>query len=263
MEKSLIKKINKQYNDQINNEIEENLNSTNEQKIIIEDAQDEENLKEESKEDIEEETNLQKALKLEDEGKYEEALKFYKEASEEGIGIADYFISLMYKYGRGVEINEEQYYKYSLAGYEKGCEYSKDNLANCYEKGIGCKRNMSKARELYAELAKDGDYFSGLKVGSWYVDGINVKPNYEKALEYLNYALHSPEEDKNLGLIYHYIARAYSLKYDETKGEKGYEEMEKYLLLAIENGSKEDKEILKTCKKIHKKNVALKQKNNN
>lgn len=105
---------------------------------------------------------------------YKEAAKWFKAAGWYGQ------LGRCYLYGHGVEQNYEEAVKCFLAAEDK------DMLGECYLHGLGVERNVNKTIELW-ETACDERcryYDVMLKLAHLYGDGIEMEPDYKKALNW-------------------------------------------------------------------------------
>ena len=105
---------------------------------------------------------------------YEEAVKWFKAAGWYGQ------LGMCYLYGHGVEQNNEEAVKCFLAA------DNKDMLGECYLHGLGVERNVNKAIELWETACKERcRYYDVMfKLAHLYGDGIEMEPDYEKALDW-------------------------------------------------------------------------------
>lgn len=105
---------------------------------------------------------------------YEEAVKWFKAAGWNGR------VGLCYLYGHGVKQNFEEAVKYFVAADDK------EMLGECYLHGLGVERNVNKTIELWETAAEERCryYDVMLKLGHLYGDGIDMEPDYEKALNW-------------------------------------------------------------------------------
>ena len=105
---------------------------------------------------------------------YEEAFKCYLKAK------AHYKLGTCYLYGYGVDQNYDEAFKSYLASGDK------DMLGECYLHGWGVERNVNKTIELWETATEERCryYDVMLKLGHLYGDGIEMEPDYEKALNW-------------------------------------------------------------------------------
>lgn len=105
---------------------------------------------------------------------YEEAVKWFKAAGWYGQ------LGRCYLYGHGVKQNYEEAVKCFVAADDK------DMLGECYLHGLGVERNLNKTIELWETACRERCryYDVMLKLAHLYGDGIEMEPDYEKALHW-------------------------------------------------------------------------------
>lgn len=105
---------------------------------------------------------------------YKEAIKWFKAAGWYGK------VGLCYLYGHGVEQNYEEAVKCFVAANDK------DMLGECYLHGLGVERNVDKTIELWETACEEHfrNYDVMLKLAHLYGDGVEIEPDYEKALNW-------------------------------------------------------------------------------
>lgn len=104
---------------------------------------------------------------------------------------AQYALGLKYYFGKGVNCNREEAFKWIKASAEGGLIEANYRLGEFYERGIGVKRNFNKAIKYYKKAAdsgnQDAQYYLGacyFRIGEAYRTGNGVLENHEKALNY-------------------------------------------------------------------------------
>lgn len=105
---------------------------------------------------------------------YAEAIKWFKAAGRHGQ------LGMCYLYGHGVEQNYEEAAKCFLEADDK------DMLGECYLHGLGVERDVNKTIELWETACEERRryYDVMLKLAHLYGDGIEMEPDYEKALNW-------------------------------------------------------------------------------
>ena len=141
---------------------------------------------------------------------YKEAIKWFKAAGWYGS------LGRCYLYGHGVEQNYEEAVKCFVAADDK------DMLGECYLHGLGVERNLNKTIELWETASEERCryYDVMLKLAHLYGDGIEMEPDYKKAL---NWWYQLAENDSgDFGLQGAYPEAMYQLAnyYYEGKGVK-------------------------------------------
>lgn len=105
---------------------------------------------------------------------HEEAAKWFKTAGWQRM------LGICYLYGHGVEQNYEEAAKCFHAADDK------DMLGECYLHGLGVERNVDKTIELWETACEEQcrNYDVMFKLAHLYGDGIEMKPDYKKALSW-------------------------------------------------------------------------------
>ena len=90
----------------------------------------------------------------------DKGIEFYKSAIDRGSSFAAFIVARMYAQGVGVEVNKEQAFNYytiaSVGRYEPAYSF----LGDCYERGQGTDRDISKALKWFKRAA-DADLIYG------------------------------------------------------------------------------------------------------
>ena len=127
---------------------------------------------------------------LEKEGRFEEALYWYKLAAEGGQLECWYCVGSAYENGRGVEKD----LAYAAACYEKGLAQKKDTgkkvgCANClgslYYEGTGVEKDYARAFRLLTYGYEHNTKFGVCYLGKCYFRGLGTVQDYVKAREFL------------------------------------------------------------------------------
>lgn len=119
---------------------------------------------------------------------YEEAVKWFKAAGWHRK------LGMCYLYGQGVEQNYEEAVKCFQAADDK------DMLGECYLHGLGVERNVNKTIELWeAACAERCRYYDVMfKLAYLYGDGIEMEPDYKKAINWWYQLAENDEGDFGL-----------------------------------------------------------------
>ena len=88
---------------------------------------------------------------------YAEAVRYYREAAEQGHADAQNDLGYCYQHGRGVDKNETEAVKWYRKVAEQGCASAQYNLGYCYEYGCGVDKNETEAVKWYRKAAEQGD----------------------------------------------------------------------------------------------------------
>lgn len=135
-----------------------------------------------------------------EEGSYEEAVEWYKEAAEQGNADAQYKLG----------------YCYANGGYEVPLE-SQDSLGYSYEKGMGVDQDWEKAVEWLRKAAEQGHIEAQYKLADCYFCGRGVAMDDAEAVKWLRKAAEQGhlEAQYNLGECY-YEGDGVLIDYDEA-----------------------------------------------
>ncbi|MFR9164813.1 MAG: hypothetical protein ACLVKO_00780 [Dysgonomonas sp.] len=95
---------------------------------------------------------------------------------------------------------------YFTRAIERNSNYSRVELALCYEAGYGVEKDYKKAFELYSQAAEGGYSYANLKMGYYYEDGLLGEEDLAKAFENFKIASEAgiPEATYNVGRYYKY-----------------------------------------------------------
>lgn len=133
-------------------------------------------------------------------GLWEKALACFKKAAKLNWHEAYAKIGDAYRYGNGVEPDDEAARKWYRKGADVGEITAMLNLAECYKDGIGGKQDYEKAMDEYLYLAErlEGRGWkhqaSGIgtalyEIGNMYLNGHGVQPDLKKAIRYFTLAV--------------------------------------------------------------------------
>jgi len=116
------------------------------------------------------------------------ALIYYRQAAQQGDGLAAYRLAQAYAEGRGVPQDMTQ----ALAWYQLAIERHIPNamldLGIRYLNGQGVPQDYSPALDLFSEAWQLGDMKAGRYLGILYEEGLGVKPDYLLAQDYYQQA---------------------------------------------------------------------------
>ena len=87
---------------------------------------------------------------------YEEAVKWYSKAAEQGDADAQNNLGYCYYFGEGVEQDYEEAVKWYTKAAEQGDAEAQFELAGCYERGEGVCQDFEEALKWYTKAAKQG-----------------------------------------------------------------------------------------------------------
>ena len=120
---------------------------------------------------------------------YQEAVKWYRKAAEQGDAEAQFYLGLCYSNGDGVAKDLKEAAKWWRKAAEQGEAAAQYNLGVCYSNGNGVAKNYQEAVKWYRKAAEQGMAEAQCNLGFCYGEGIGVIQNKVKA--YAWYALSS------------------------------------------------------------------------
>ena len=88
---------------------------------------------------------------------YKEAVKWYRKAAEQGNAYAQFNLGYCYYYGDGVTQDYNEVVKWFSKAAEQGNAYGQNGLGYCYENGYGVTKNIDTAVEWYRKAAQQGN----------------------------------------------------------------------------------------------------------
>ena len=127
-------------------------------------------------------------------GDYEECVKWYRAAAEQGNSWGQVTLAAAYIEGKGVEQNFEEGAKWSHLAAEQGNVYGYINLGCIYEWG----ENYEEAFRLYNLISEN--YVAAYRLGILYYNGLGVTQNFEEAERCFRRAAEQGMENAQCGL---------------------------------------------------------------
>ena len=137
---------------------------------------------------------------------YQEAVKWYRNAAEQGYAQAQYRLGDCYEKGLGVEQSwREAAEWYRKAAVQENAE-AQICLGYCYEKGNGVAQSYEEAVKWYRKAAQQGYADAQHNLGYCYKYGQGVEQSYEEAVKWFQKAARQGHagSQNNLGTCYYY-----------------------------------------------------------
>ena len=137
---------------------------------------------------------------------YEKAIELYKKAAEQGNLVAQYNLALKYEWGQGVEQNYEEAAEWYKKAAEQNYTFAQNNLGTLYRLGKGVKQDFEEAIKWYKKAAEQGSDMAQNNLGYMYDVGNGVEQNYEEAVKWYRKAAEqgNAAAQNNLGLMYYW-----------------------------------------------------------
>ena len=135
---------------------------------------------------------------------YVEAVKWFRQAAEQGNARAQCNLGWCYEAGKGVTQSWEEAVKWYQKSAEQGNARAQNNLGWCYQYGKGLTQNSTEAVKWYRKSAEQGYVDAQFNLGWCYQYGKGVTQSWEEAVKWYQ---KSAEKDYakaqcNLGLCY-------------------------------------------------------------
>ena len=129
---------------------------------------------------------------------YVKAVKWYRKAAEQGLCTAQDSLGDCYYYGRGVDEDDAEAVKWYRKAAEQGLDTAQHSLGKCSYFGYGVDEDKVKAVKWYRKAAEQGNDDAKTNLGWCYYCGFGVSENVQKAEELL---LDAANEDNNLAML--------------------------------------------------------------
>ena len=137
-------------------------------------------------------------------GKYAEAVKWFRKAAEQGEAFAQYNLGVMYADGEGVTQDYAEAVKWYRMAAEQGIAEAQFNLGNAYNSGQGVAQNYAEAVKWYSKAAEQGLAEAQFSFGYAYYSGKGVTQDYARALMWYRMAAENglAQAQFNQGVMY-------------------------------------------------------------
>lgn len=117
-------------------------------------------------------------------GEYEEAVKYYRKAAEQGLDSALFALGICYAIGEGVPQDDEKAARWILKAAEQGLSDAQFIIGECYAKGKGTPQSYTEAAKWYRKSAEQGDAEAQFKLGACYDKGQGVSQSFAEAVKW-------------------------------------------------------------------------------
>ena len=137
--------------------------------------------------------DLMRGFKALEDKDYSKALYFLSYYAENGNPKAQYNLGLMYKKGKGLEIDHKEANKWFFLSASQGNMLAQYAIGLNYYTGIGIELDYNKAMDFFKMAAFQGHPSSQINIGNMYFIGQGTKKNFPRAHMWWKLA-----EDKNI-----------------------------------------------------------------
>ncbi|HEV2327512.1 MAG TPA: tetratricopeptide repeat-containing serine protease family protein [Verrucomicrobiae bacterium] len=135
---------------------------------------------------------------------YVDALKWYKEAADQGNRLAQYNLGTMYANGIVVNTNFAEAFKWLRESAEQGLTEAQYSLGICYDLGKGTARDYKQAAKWFRKAAEQGHVNAEYHIGFLYFNGQGVKKDFGEAFKWFKTAADQNQRQAQcmLGVLY-------------------------------------------------------------
>lgn len=150
-------------------------------------------------------TAYRQATALFAEEKYDEAVKLFIIAAEEGNIQAQGALGYCYYYGRGVAVDYEEAVRWYFQAALGGLDYAQNGLGMCYMNGKGVEPNYTEAVRWYRAAALQGDQYAQYFLGLSYSLGLGTTQDYTQAARWFSQSARQGNADAQEALASCYL----------------------------------------------------------
>ncbi len=135
-----------------------------------------------------------------------EAVKWYRKAAEQGYATAQGWMGYCYEHGQGVQQDYREAVKWYRKAAEQGDADAQNSLGYCYAHGRGVVQDYQEAVKWYRKAAEQGYAGAQNNLGYCYQDGQGVQQDQQEAVKWYRKAAERGDAaaQYNLGFCYQY-----------------------------------------------------------
>lgn len=137
---------------------------------------------------VAEDDNAEECYSNYDQFNYQQASKSCTAAADQGDVVAQLHLGTMYSYGKGVEQNDAEAFRWYRAAAEQGDVEGQYMIAHMYRVGRGVLQDYSQSVRWYRSGARQGYARTQSSLGSMHELGLGVEKNYVLAHMWYNIA---------------------------------------------------------------------------
>jgi TPR repeat protein len=115
---------------------------------------------------------------------YAAAMAELRPPAEQGDAEAQYYVGVLYQFGKGVEPSDKTAYTWYRKAAVQGHAEAQYNVGYLHTKGQGVPRNDEQALKWYLSAAKQGFAPAQVSVGTFYRSGRGVPQDYSEAMKW-------------------------------------------------------------------------------
>ncbi len=136
---------------------------------------------------------------------YQEAIKWYRKAAEQDNAEGQCLLGTAYHRGDGVAQDSNEALKWFKKSAEQGYSYAQLKLGLIYYLGDDVTRDFKEAFKWFRKATEQGNAMAGNYLGNMYAAGLGVAKDYQEAIKWYKKAADqgNAEAQDNLGAMYH------------------------------------------------------------
>ena len=115
---------------------------------------------------------------------YDESLKWYLKAANNGNSSAQMSVAYAYHYAKGVKKDYQEALKWYMKAAEKDSPSGQASVGRMYYNGEGVEKDYKKAFKWLMKAAEQGNVPAQNNIGNMYYEGQGVKKDYKKAFKW-------------------------------------------------------------------------------
>lgn len=129
-------------------------------------------------------------------------IKWLHLAAEGGHAGAQFFLAMDYRFGKGINKNDDEAIKWLQLSANQGFALAQVSLGTIYHNGDGVPKDYTESAKWYCLAANQGSTDAQYYLGKMYAGGQGVQKDYIQAYKWTNIAAsHNPEAKKFLRLL--------------------------------------------------------------
>ncbi len=136
--------------------------------------------------------------------KDQEAVKWFRQAGEEGDDLAQLMLGRMFGSGLEVPVDRREALKWYRMAANQGNTTAQNNLGAMYNGGVGVAKDQAEAVKWFKKAAEQGNALAQCNLGRMYANGSGVAKDYDEAVKWYKKAVEqgNVEAQRNLGWMY-------------------------------------------------------------
>jgi TPR repeat protein len=135
---------------------------------------------------------------------YVEAMRWYRQAADQGNTTAQTHVGYLYEKGLGVSQDYAEALRWYRKAADRGHAAAQRNIGNLYEQGLGVPQDYAEAMRWYRMAADQGNAGAQTNIGYLYEKGLGVPQNFAEAMRWYRLAADQGEAtaQNNIGVFY-------------------------------------------------------------